>query len=277
MNDSLGNLNNDLLIVMVIYQQPLSSSKAWISLVNELPLQYSLFLFDNSDEPQELPPSNHQVFYHFNSSNAGVAKAYNAGWQKAKQLGKQWILLLDQDTAISRHLFESFELSISKFPEIKVFAPILADHFGTVSPFYFKHGMSKRIKKMQAGVVSFENRRTVNSGTLVKTIVFDHVDGFDERLPLDHSDIYFQEKVSRHCPSFVVVPCELKHQFSGSDRQGIKVELSRYKTFCESCKTMTSLTGIKSNFYRTSLKRAIRLSMKHFSVTFLFTHFQTWG
>jgi glycosyltransferase involved in cell wall biosynthesis len=277
MNDSLDNLFDDLLIVMVIYEQPLSSSKAWVSLVSELPHKASVFLFENSVESQQVPPSMHDVYYQFNSGNAGVAKAYNAGWQKAKQLGKQWILLLDQDTEISAKLFDGYIDSMRENSTINMFAPILTDNLGVVSPFYFKKGISKRLKKVTAGVVSFENRRSVNSGTLIKTIVFDHVDGFDERLPLDHSDIYFQEKVSQHFSSFAVVPCELNHQFSGSDKQGIKVELSRYKTFCASCNTMTSLKGNKINYYITSLKRAIRLSVKHFSATFLFIHFQTWG
>lgn len=277
MNDNSYNFIEDLLIVMVIYQQGLSSSKPWNSLVSALPVNATLFLFDNSELSQEVPPSRHQVIYHFNSTNAGVAGAYNAGWIKAKQLGKPWILLLDQDTEISSQLFNAYRESIFQHPNIPMFAPILKDKLGILSPFYFNRGIARRLKKADTGVNSFENRRAANSGVLIKTIVFDHVNGFDERLPLDHSDIYFQEKIFQHHPSFVVIPIELNHQFSGSENQDFKGEVSRYKIFCESCVMMASLSENKNSYYRTSLKRAIRLSMKHFSTAFVSQHFQTWG
>ncbi len=277
MKDSLSNFLDDLLIVVVLYQQKIIDAKSWTSLMTALPARASVFLFDNGEVSQEVPPAIFNLYYHRSPKNVGVAGAFNAAWHKARQLDKQWILLLDQDTEVSYQLFESFYHSITKFPAIKMFAPILKDKKGVLSPFYFKKGISKRLRKVEEGVFQFENRRVANSGTLVKTMVFDQVNGFDERLPLDYSDIFFQEKISRHNPSFVVVPAQLSHQFSGSENQNFNTSASRFQLFCESCITMASITGNRNNYYLTSLKRAIHLSFIHFSTAFISLHFQKWS
>lgn len=276
MNKQLNRFIDDLLIVIVLYEIPLSSSKSWMSITPFLPVSSTIFIYDNSAQPQSIPKSNHRLLYCHAPQNAGVAKAYNEAWKKAIELKKSWLLLFDQDTEVSDQLFERYAEAIIRYPENFFFAPILTDKKGIVSPFHYMKGISKRMTKVENGFMSLSNQRVANSGCLIHTKLFSLVNGFEESLPLDYSDVYFQEKILPYHPQFMVVDYELKHHFSGNEKLDKEISLQRFIIFCESSLIMSKLIGHKNNFYWNSIKRALRLGIDFFSMNFILVHIKTW-
>ena len=76
--------------------------------------KFSLLLYDNSPEPQTPLPSSLPVTYEHDASNRGLAYAYNYALKRAAELQIEWLLLLDQDTGVTReYLMEAAELVAS--------------------------------------------------------------------------------------------------------------------------------------------------------------------
>ncbi|MEQ8362519.1 MAG: glycosyltransferase [Cyclobacteriaceae bacterium] len=276
MNNPNKALIEDLLIVVVIYELSIVDSKTWQSLIKWLPSSATIYIYDNSPAPQATPDTQHFVVYHHDSSNAGVSKAYNKAVVKATNKDKGWVLLLDQDTELTKDFFSGCEESISHYPDKSFFVPILKDNKGIVSPFLYAHGVGKKLNSVNPGLFSFDQHRAANSGALIRTIVLTQVGGFDEKLPLDFSDIYLQEKLMRTQAQFVVINSTINHNFSGSSFKNKRQILHRYKIFSTSCRTMSHLTG-GNNFRRVSLKRAFNLSFRLLTIRFIIIHFQVWS
>lgn len=276
MNSPNKALIDDLLIVIVIYKLSLNDSQTWQSLIKWLPTPATIYVHDNSPTAQIAPHTQHLVLYHHDSANGGVSKAYNMALVKATTKSKGWVLLLDQDTNLTEGFFQKFAESILAYPHKSFFAPILKDNKGIVSPFLYSDGMSQKLDTVIPGLFSFEKYRVANSGTFIRTAALAQAGGFDEKLPLDFSDIYFQEKLLSTQPEFVVVESIVDHNFSGSFIKNRQQSLHRYKIFSTSCRTMKSLTG-GNNFQKVSLKRALNLSFRLFSIRFIAIHFQVWS
>ena len=276
MNDSLDNLIDDLLIVIVIYKLPIATSPTWQSLIQCLPCPATIYIHDNSPTPHAIPDTSHQVQYRHDPTNGGVSKAYNEALVKSEISGKGWLLLLDQDTVITKDFFQKCENNVKRYPDKSFFAPILKDREEIISPFAYTDGISKKLKNINAGILSFENYRVANSGTLIHTTALRQAGGFDENLPLDFSDIYLQEKLSTNQTQFVLIGAVINHQFSGSKFKDRKESLQRYKIFSRACRTMADLTQ-GGNFRWISLKRAVNLSFHFFTIRFITCHFQVWS
>ncbi|MFT7420312.1 MAG: GT2 family glycosyltransferase, partial [Arcticibacterium sp.] len=124
----------DLAIIMVLYNQKISESKTYKTLLRSfqniaLTEHIDLFIYDNSPVPMpENMASELDVFnitYTSDVDNPGITKAYNEGFKWAKSQGLNWILLLDQDTEMSNNAIEHYVKAINKENKISVFAPIL--------------------------------------------------------------------------------------------------------------------------------------------------------
>lgn len=263
----------DSLIVIVIYQTPIQDTIAWRSLINSTDQTLFIYLFDNSIQEQLPPVSTHSVQYHHSKLNVGVGKAYNEAWKVANQLRKKWMLLLDQDTEITTELINAYQQSINQFPSTNFFSPRITDRRGLLSPFRYHNGISRRLSEVGSGVASFKAIRVINSCSLIDTGLFNSVSGYEELLPLDHSDIFFQEKLFRSGNSFVIVDATVQQEFSGSASSQLA---SRYQIFCTSCVTMSRLTGYTLNFVWVSLKRAVRLSITSGNLKFIGVFLKTW-
>lgn len=265
-----------MLMVIVLYKIPINQSLTWISLENAIDYPLTICIYDNSPESQGLPSTIHKIIYHHDPDNSGVAKAYNVAFRQCSKLGKHWLFLLDQDTTLTKTLFSAYANSVLVNPEERFFSPMLTDEQGILSPFLYRGGISKRVKKLDAGVHSFNSMRVANSCSLIHTSAFDLADGFDLNLPLDFSDIYFQGKLLPHISTFAVVPESILHEFSGSILNNKNKVQNRYMVFSKSCVVMSSKTGSKLNFQWLSLKRAFNLSFRFGTLRFVLLHFKIW-
>src|SRR6201986_4137953 len=93
-----------ILVVIVLYKCELEASQSFSSLLEifrEAPAlgeRFSIVVYDNSPEPQTESLSA-AVHYVHDSSNGGLATAYNFALKRAEEEHCEWLLLLDQDTS----------------------------------------------------------------------------------------------------------------------------------------------------------------------------------
>jgi GT2 family glycosyltransferase len=130
-----SNLPTSILAVVVLYKCELSQSQTVCSLfqiLNENPglaKQFSLVLYDNSPQPQPLAmPPVFSTHYVHDPSNPGLATAYNFALARAESEGREWLLLLDQDTSLTPDfLLELLDAagSLSASPEVAAIVPKL--------------------------------------------------------------------------------------------------------------------------------------------------------
>jgi hypothetical protein len=101
------------LAVAALYKQSPSESRALSSFISimqanpELASQFSLVVYDNSPEVQQ---GRNDFAHHYvhDPTNGGLVAAYDYALLRAEKMGCEWLLLLDQDTILTREFF--FEL-----------------------------------------------------------------------------------------------------------------------------------------------------------------------
>jgi rhamnosyltransferase len=266
---------DQLLVVLVIYETDLSGSTAWTSLqgeLNRISQPVDILVYDNSAESRMPPVSRFgKVHYRHDPSNPGVSKAYNFGLQLALAQKKSWLLLLDQDTTLPPHLFEVYQLAMEKNPEVGIFAPLVRDSRGLVSPFRYYFGKGLRLTTVSSGFHSFQHRRIINSGMLVSVKLFQAAGGYDERFPMDFSDICFTERVMAHSPVFYVVPVICLHELSSEQNTPERLETvaQRFKLFCLAARLYHKEISGKIIPMAILLPRALKLSWIYRDIRFL--------
>jgi GT2 family glycosyltransferase len=252
------------LFIIVIYKCAITQSASFKSLLNESISGSSILVFDNSPNGQLIPDNLDLVpiYYEHRPDNPGTSSAYNEGSRMARQLKKEWLFLLDQDTQLPQGFLMNYQRKISEHSEIKVFTSLMIDHKGIVSPFYSFLGKGLRKKKLNAGLYSFEQLRVINSGLLISTALFEQVNGYDERFPLDFSDIVFNEKLESISQKFILTDNVMLHSLSSEsdDRNNKEEVLNRFELFCQSVQLFRTITIHPFNTIFTLLSRAIKLT-----------------
>lgn len=149
-------------------------------------LQYSsimqnFFVIDNTPRPNSNLLHNlvcqRNIIYISNGKNMGIAYSLNIAVEQSKKQGCEWILLLDQDSVISKDAILSlYEFAVS-FPQ---------NTLGIVSASYKhcdKHGSEQVLE-------------TITSGSLINVNVCLLCGKFDERLYIDEVDNEYCLRIS---------------------------------------------------------------------------------
>jgi rhamnosyltransferase len=266
---------NETLAILVLYKKPLKASTSFTSLTRSLRTNNAsldLFIYDNSPDSGENFPHNlnWKIIYQHDPSNPGISKAYNEGAKKAYQLGKKWLLLLDQDTDFQQDALANYYKAILDDSNQVCFVPRLIDSVGIISPFKFQLGNGLRIKSVSEGVYSFKELQFVNSGLMISVKAFQSVNGYDETFPLDFSDYAFVERLRKNNSSFVMTSVTGNHDFSGSQNSSPEDQLKRFTFFISAAKQFRKSYHPNNWFItiRTWL-RAIKLTVRFKSLKFL--------
>lgn len=257
-------------MVIVLYKQKLASSRAYISLKKA---EHSIcnpvyWVWDNSpDRDDTLLTSDHLLYQH-HPENIGVSKAYNEAGIVAKTLNKQWMLLADQDSYFPESTFIEADKAMQQNRHITVFSLLMKDDHGIISPFQWKAGRGFRVKYLRPGIHSTKEWCIINSGMLITRELLEKCGGYDERFPLDLSDVVFFDKVKNHCESFFLLPLIAQHSLSNDDPD-FKNVLSRFQAY--SMSLMRYSYAINDNFpvRFVLLLRAVKLSFIFCSLSFL--------
>jgi rhamnosyltransferase len=267
------HLLSQTMATLVLYNSSLEKSPTYQSLSRVVQLEgmvINALVYDNSAGPQHIHPANGwNAAYVHDASNSGVSKAFNTGASLAANTQKKWLLLLDQDTTFPPDFFYLLWGAVRQFPNEKLFAPVLHDKKGIVSPFHYLRGGGSRVSSVSAGVASLHDIQPVNSGLFISLDAFREVGGYDERLGLDFSDFGFMERFRKTCSSFVVTGAACRHEFSGTSNSAAE-NLSRFSRFVKA--------GLLfRKWYRPAdlwiparmLYRSLKLAVVHRSMRFL--------
>src|ERR1035437_8237779 len=162
-----------MLAVVVLYGIHSTESPTVMALkrfaVDPLRRNLKILIYDNSFEESEgIEQTSGNIIYIRDPSNPGIGKACNMGCKIARELGREWLLLLDQDTRFDDSFLLSYWESMCKYPKEKLFVPILRTERGSIlSPcrFILKRGFA--LQHVECGVHPLGKIRAVNSGMMV--------------------------------------------------------------------------------------------------------------
>lgn len=138
------------------------------------------------------------------SHNVGVATAYNIAISRARQQGKSWILLLDQDSLITgsaiRQLYNTAQVLIHRGDSVgAVFPTVRSAHFPTViHPPY--HWTGKRLRPVTVPAVMAEPisiDSSITSGALYRIEALVATGGFREPYFIDFVDHEYHIRMRR--------------------------------------------------------------------------------
>ena len=272
---------NNIFGVVVLYNSKFEDTITYKTIFQALTVfetSLEILLYDNSPQPQHSEEyfENHNFKMHYihNASNPGVGKAYNTGAKLAKKTGKNWLLLLDQDTEFPNTIFDAYFKGIENNPSIELIAPILHLSNGSIfSPcrYILNRGFSK--KSVKPGLNSLKYSSPVNSGMLIDVGTFDEAGGYNEKIKLDFSDFQFIEKFKKTRKNFLLLN-EICVQDFSNDVSNIDSLERRFKIYCNDAKSCISYKFYDPLLYATNaLLRSVKLSIRWKRISFIKTWF----
>jgi len=269
---------NRVLAIIVVYNKNLKDSDSLKSIGSQIPTNHKLdlIIYDNSPQPQLVHSFEgiNIIQYVHNSSNVGVSKAYNDGAELAKQLQKEWILLLDQDTLFQDDLIQNYFQAVNDNTQINLFCPIIMLKNNKIfSPFRRVLKRGAVMKEISSKPYAIKNFSPVNSGMLIRVFNFFEVGGYNEKVRLDFSDLQFIEKFEKKNKWFFVINSFALQDFSNEEVDVLKLN-TRFEFFCEgvlNCHKSSLLDDLK--FFLVVFIRATSLFIRTKRTIFYKTFF----
>ncbi len=220
----------NLLVVVVLYKKEIK--ELFINRTSEL----SVIVYDNSPLPQK---SLDNVFYIHDPKNSGVSKAYNEGIKLAKELGKKYVLFLDQDTKFTLDMIEKYEKLTEIYGEDYIYTSVIGKENKIYSPFLEKNFRGRPQNKSEfkyLEVYNLDEKSIINSGMLVPLKIIDKIGTFNEKIKLDFSDMFFIDKYKKYKNEVILIDNFIEHSISGDEGKDKKRELNRFKFYCNGAK-----------------------------------------
>jgi GT2 family glycosyltransferase len=208
--------------VVVLYGQRPSASVTVATLAGALreaaAVDCHVLIHDNSPAGElalnELPEN---FRYHAAARNRGLLGAYEAALAQARAEGYDWLLTLDQDTALPADFFSAIEPGLKAAeddPRIAAIVPHLAEGEQLLSPAYVRIGRLKPLPAHFSGVPRRE-ARAFNSAALLRVAALDAIGGFHPCFWLDHLDSWLHHQFYvQGWRMFVLDSVHLEHHFS---------------------------------------------------------------
>jgi GT2 family glycosyltransferase len=274
---------NDMMLIIVLYNKAISDLHI-LNVNNFLKNKnIDILIYDNSKNAQEiLNIEGVDLIYIHDSENSGVSKAYNIGIQKAKELQKNLVLILDQDTNFSLEYIEKYMQMYNIYGNNFLYAPIVCNEDMTkvYSPATLKNFVGKAQPFEDFKIIEqydLTDKSVINSGLMIPLKLFEKIGGYNEKLKLDFSDIYFIEKYKELNSKIILVDIYLKHSISGDEGKDFNREYNRFKYYCNSAKEIGK--SLKKRVFWSPFRRLLRLSLKYKSLKFLkiFYHYYLRG
>jgi len=214
------------LAVLVRYQIPLAESPTFRGLQEalraqpDLARQLAVMIWDNSPAaltPSQQPPG---LFYRHAHANLGPAGAYNEAMQYALARGDDWMLLLDQDTAITSDFLTTMLRHANQLAlqtRIAAIAPTVRVRGLVVSPRRQRFNSHCQYPAAEIGIAPGE-AFAINSGCLIRVAALRKIGGFSTDFWLDYSDMYVFHQFFLHgLKVWRATDAELQHDMSIMD------------------------------------------------------------
>jgi GT2 family glycosyltransferase len=213
-----------IVAVIVLYQQSPSESVTVATLAAALEqtnlVACRVLVYDNTPHSSSAPvdlsvPEGFR--YHHAAENRGLFGAYSAGLALAREERCDWLLTLDQDTALPSDFFRALWPGLTAAladQRIAAIVPHLAEGQRLLSPAYVGVGRSKPLPRRFGGVPARE-ARAFNSAALLRVRAIEEIGGFHPCFWLDHLDSWLHRELFLHgWRMYVLASLQLEHHFS---------------------------------------------------------------
>jgi glycosyltransferase involved in cell wall biosynthesis len=254
--------------VIVLYRMEAAKSPAFQSVMaarDEMGTDrgdVGVMLWDNSpvlDGNRNLPEDVH---YCADESNSGLTTAYNRALAWAVEQRSDWLLTLDQDTAVPRDFFLKMAAAAresSRYAGVGAIVPQIAAGTKQISPNYFQFGAIPRWYKAGYVGVPAEPAFAFNSGAMLSTAALQQLGGYDPRFWLDDSDAMVFSRLHEHGKRvYVAGDIQVEHEFSMKDMQR-RMSPERYRNALLAETAFWDLRMSRAAGWERTLRLALRL------------------
>lgn len=254
--------------VIVLYRMEAAKSPAFQSVMaarDEMGTDrgdVGVMLWDNSpvlDGNRNLPEDVH---YCADESNSGLTTAYNRALAWAVEQRSDWLLTLDQDTAVPRDFFLKMAAAAresSRYAGVGAIVPQIAAGTRQISPNYFQFGAIPRWYRAGYVGVPAEPVFAFNSGAMLSTTALKQLGGYDPRFWLDDSDAMVFSKLHEHGKRvYVAGDIQVEHEFSMKDMQR-RMSPERYRNALLAETAFWDLRMSRAAGWERTLRLALRL------------------
>jgi GT2 family glycosyltransferase len=171
--------------------------------------------------------------YHAASVNRGLYPAYEGARHAAEAEGCEWLLTLDQDTALPEDFFSAIGPGLKAAKDdlhIAAIVPHLAEGEQLLSPTYVGIGRAKPLPAKFSGV-PLREARAFNSAALLRVSALDAIGGFDPCFWLDYLDNSLHHQLFvRGWRMYVLGSVRLEHRLSLLNYRE-RLSLARFRNF----------------------------------------------
>lgn len=178
-------------------------------------------------------------------------------------------MLLDQDSDFSEEYLTEYENKYQEYGDSHIYAPLVVDRNKTkvYSPARLEYFVGHALPYSQmprATLFSLERMSVINSGLLIPLAVFEKVGGFNEKIKLDFSDIYFIESYKKYNSTVILLDIDMVHSLSGDEGNNFDSEISRFGFYCTGAKELAKALHASTNW--SAFRRMVRLILKYKSL-----------
>ena len=154
--------------------------------------QIEVLVWDNSPTAIDESALPFPCTYRHASANAGVSGAYNAAAEMAAERDCSWLLLLDQDTSVTKEYLSGIlahAAQVAREEQVAAVVPFLYAENFCLSPRLWHFGRHAPLPRSAGGRTERREMFAANSGTLMRVRALQAIGGYSSRFWLDYSDI----------------------------------------------------------------------------------------
>jgi GT2 family glycosyltransferase len=214
---------NELACVLVLYRKTPEQSHALENLRTffrarvQAGESLSLLIYDNSPAAAVPRPEAWEgvaLTYRHDSRNLGLAVAYNMALQEAAASGRQWLLLLDQDTHLNAGFLDTLlDRLAASADAVCALVPKLRQGKAILSPTRVMQMREQPVKADFEGVCE-ERVTALNSGACLRVATLEEIGGFPLQYPLDYLDHAVFFRLQQTGGKVQVIKSVLEHHLS---------------------------------------------------------------
>ncbi|MCP4056796.1 MAG: hypothetical protein GY738_05635 [Pseudoalteromonas sp.] len=245
------------LILVVLFNKRFSQSSSIQSLLNKVDFDFTLYIWDNSNDISVLEENRadslniENFIYYTSSNNEPLSKVYNKVLRENVR-NYNFFVILDDDTFINDSYIDCLK-SLDEKHLVAVPKVYSADKM--ISPGRIQFVKGQEIGSIQSGVIDSKNITAIMSATIINSrYVLNSLKSngfiFDERLSFYSVDTMFFKTYRTENESIYVLDCHLEHSSALRSDLDLSERLRRYENLYNSWKVVYSDSKMESILIR---------------------------
>lgn len=186
--------------------------------LNGSELRLKVFFYDNTPGGQDPGVLPEGIQYEAAYENRGLAEAYNRALEIAQAEGFDWLLTLDQDSALPTNFLSELTKAVAlvaAVPTVAAVVPQITGEGRTLSPNYFIFSAIPRYFPEGFVGISSQDTYAFNSASTLRVSALREIGGYCPWFWLDNSDAYMYRQLHRRGKQiFVAGNIHVEHEFS---------------------------------------------------------------